>query len=224
MRTGALAALAIGFVLTACAGCAGGASSTSTPTTAAPIAPSALDGLLLSAGDINSVMGGTTMTVTHSLTDMVDHANLLPNVNCLGIWEVSEKAIYADSGWTAIRGQVLRQPAAGDWDALTVQAVVSFPSADAAHKFFAASADRWSKCTRHTVNMTLNGQLTTYQFGDLARTDTELTMHVTRGGDRSCQRALSVTNNVVVDVAACSAAASDQAATMVNKIRSRISH
>lgn len=224
MRTSALAALAIGFVLTACAGCAGGASSTSTPTTAAPIAPSGLDGLLLGAGDINSVMGGTTMTVTRTLTDMVDHANLLPNMNCLGIWEVGEKAIYADTGWTALRGQVLRQPAAGDWDDMAVQVLVSFPAADAAHKFFAASTDRWSKCTHHQVNMTLNGQLTTWQFGDLARTDTELTMHVSRGGERSCQRALSVTNNVVVDVAACSAAASDQAATMVNKIQSGIAH
>jgi hypothetical protein len=222
MRTSVIATLAISFVVTACGG---GAASTSQPTTAPPIAASALDGLLLAAENINSVMGGTAMKVSSPLTEMVDHANLMPNVNCLGIWQVGEKAVYDGSGWTAIRGQVLRQPIAGDWDDVVVQAVVSFPSPDAAQKFFAASTDRWSKCTHHRVNMTVNGQLTTWQFGDLTRSDTELTMHVTRGGgERSCQHALSISNNVVVDVTACTAAAGDQGATIVNKIESGMPH
>jgi PknH-like extracellular domain len=222
MRRHAAAMLALGLFLTACTGGAGGAAGTSR-TTAALIPASALEGALVSTGDINSIMGTNGMTVTDVLNDMGDHSILLPNVNCLGIWEVGEKRIYRDSGWTAMRGQVLRQPDTENYDFLVIQAVVLFPSPDAAKGFFNASGDRWSKCTNHKVNMSVNGAHTTWFFGDLKRTDSELTMPVTRGAvERSCQRALSVINNVAIDVAACSAAASDQAGRMVDKIRSKI--
>jgi PknH-like extracellular domain len=195
------------------------------PATSTTVTAAALHGLLLSVGDINSVMGTSAMTVHSESTDLADHRYLLPNLNCLGIWEVGEKAIYGDSGYGAIRGQSLRQPDADNWDALVVQAVVNYPSADAAKTFFAASADRWSKCTNnHKISITVNGQaLATWTFGDFERTDTDLTMHMTRGsGDRSCQRALSAVNNVVVDVAACNAAPTNQGTTIIDRIRSKV--
>jgi PknH-like extracellular domain len=202
-----------------------GTANTSHPATPTTITAAKLDGLLLSVGDINSVMGTSAMTLADQLTDMSDHSYLLPNRNCLGIWQIGEKAIYGDSGYGAIRGQDLRQPNTETWDALVIQAVVNYPSADAAKKFFAASADRWSKCTNnHKVNITLNGlKMAPWTFGAFTRTDTELTMHVTRGsGERSCQRALSIAANVVIDVAACNAAATNQGATIVDKIRSKV--
>lgn len=223
MRRVAAAALATGLFLTACGGGGGGTAGTSRPPTTATIAASALDGTLLGAGDINSVMGTTAMVLGVALTYMADHANLLPNLNCLGVWGVGERAIYDGSGWTAIRGQVLRQPDTAGWDSMVVEAAVSFRSAGAAYAFFTASADRWSKCSNHRVNMTVKGQRTTWMFGALGRTDTDLTMHLIRnGGERACQRALSVTNNVVVDVAACSKAVGDQAVTIANKIQSKL--
>jgi hypothetical protein len=218
MRRQAIAVLVAGLLLAAC---------TSRSTTHAPIPASALDGMLLSATDVNSVMGATAMRVSDALTDMSDHSNLLPNVNCLGIWDIGEKKVYDGSGWTAIRGQALRQPDTGDWDSLVIQAVVVFPSADAAKKFLTTSADRWSKCSNnHTVNMHINDVLTVWVFGDFGRTDTQLSMHVTRGagesaGERQCQRVLSVTNNVIVEVAACASAVADQAATLASKIASK---
>jgi PknH-like extracellular domain len=214
MRRRAIALLVAGLLLAACTG---------RSTTHAPIPASALDGMLLSATDVNSVMGTTAMKVSDAITDVSDHSNLLPNVNCLGIWDIGEKKVYDGSGWTAIHGQALRQPHSGDWDSLVVQAVVAFPSADAAKKFFTTSADRWSKCSNnHKVNMHVNDVLTTFVFGDLGRTDTQLSMHVTRGaGERQCQRVLSVVNNVVVEVAACARAVGDQAATLANKIASK---
>lgn len=38
------------------------------------------------------------MTGTRTRTDMVDHANLMTNINCLGIWQVGEKRCSAASG------------------------------------------------------------------------------------------------------------------------------
>jgi PknH-like extracellular domain len=224
MTRHAAAVLVLGLLLTACSGGTGG-NNAGRPTHAL-VNASALDGMLLSAAEVNSVMGTTAMTLSETITDMGDHSYLLPNVNCLGIWQVGERTVYGDSGWTGIHGQVLRQPYSGDWDSIVVQAVVSYPSTEAAQKFYAASADRWSKCTNHKVNLSLNGQpLATWKFGRLTRTGTKLTMPLTRGGgDRSCQRVLSITNNVVIEVAACSTTIADQAATIVGKIESNIPH
>lgn len=197
-----------------------------TSTVPAPAPAPALDGLLLSPGDIDTVMGTQGMVAHPAFTNLAQSSNLLPNRNCLGIWQVGESAIYGGSSLTGFRGQDLRQPDTDAWDALVVQAVVSYPAADAAQAFFAESADRWSRCTNHHVNMTVNDQpQPKLFFGNLTKTDTELSMPVTRGeNERSCQRVLSVVSNIIMDVAACNHDATDQAATIAQKIKDRISH
>jgi len=215
----AAAALAVGITL---AGCAGGSPQRPTPP---PVPTPALNGLLLSAGEINAVMGTTNITPHPTFTQMADHRNLLPNLNCLGIWQIGEAAIYGSSGYVAVRDQVLREPDADDWNSLVEQAVVSYPSADAAKKFYAESTDRWSKCSNHHVSIAYTGYpQTAWGFGPLTDTDTELTMPLSRSrnGGRACQRALAVDNNVIIDVAACGQAINNQASTIVAKIRSRI--
>ena len=83
-----------------------------------------------------------------------------------------------------------------------MQSVVNYPSTDAAREFFDRSSDRWSKCTNHNVNITLNGQpLPKWHSGELTKTDTELSIPFTRdndGGQDLCQRVLSVENNVII--------------------------
>ena len=206
------------------AACSNSTQNHTSPTSSVPA--SALDGLLLSAGDIDTVMGTHGMVAHPPFTNLAQHSNLLPNRNCLGIWQVGEAAIYDGSSLTGFRGQDLRQPDTDTWDAMVVQAVVSYPAADAAQAFFSESADRWSKCTNHHVNMTVNDQpQPKLFFGNLTKTDTELSMPVTRGGnERSCQRVLSVVSNIIVDVAACNHDATDQAATIAQKIKERVGH
>lgn len=215
-------AVAVLAAAIAVAGCSNSATTTQ-PSTPKPVPTSALDGLFPTIGDVNAVMG-TTMTPHESFTATRDHRDLLPNLNCLGIWEVGEKAIYDPSGFTAIRGQVLRDPDTANWNSLVVQAVVSYPAADAANKFFADSADRWSHCSNHVVNMTQSGRSQiTLTFGSLTKTDTELTMIMSSSdGGVSCQRALAVNNNIIIDISACGHTISDQANSIVGKIESRI--
>jgi PknH-like extracellular domain len=208
------------------AACSSSAQNHTSPTPPAPVPVPTLDGLLLSAGDIDTVMGTHGIVAHPAFTTLAQHSNLLPNKNCLGIWQIGESAIYNGSSLTAFRGQDLRQPDTDTWDALVVQAVVSYPAADAARAFFSESADRWSKCTNHHVNMTVNDQpQPKLFFGNLTKTDTQLSMPVTSGeNDRSCQRVLSVVSNIIVDVAACNHDATDQAATIAQKIKDRVSH
>lgn len=202
--------------------CAGGGDKPQGPPKDVPM--SALEGLLLSTGEVNSLMGTDGMTAHPPVTAMSDHRNLLPNLNCLGAWQVNESAIYGDH-WTAMRQVLLRAPDNDNWDNLLVQSVVIFPTPQDAKDFLDQSADRWSKCTDHKVNITLNGEpLPKWKSGQLTKTDDELTLPFTRvNGDqtRDCQRALAVAANLVMDVQACKPAGSSvtQAADVVDKIK-----
>ncbi|KAA0097803.1 sensor domain-containing protein [Mycolicibacterium sp. P1-18] len=167
-----------------------------------------LDGVLLTADQVDSAVGTTGMTAHPRVDVMSDHRNLLPNLNCLGIWQVNEAGVYGKDGWIALRQELLRAPDTDAWHTLVVQSVVNYPSTDAAREFFTQSADRWSKCTNHNVNITLNDQpLPKWRSGALTATDTTLAIPFTRGdanGVASCQRVLAVQDNVVADVQACS--------------------
>lgn len=218
------------------AGCsghtAGTAQSSSSPATVIPDVD--LDQLLLSVDDINTAMGTTGMTPQPAETEMGDNRNLLPNLNCLGVWQPTEGAIYGKrggpTGWSAMRRQMLRAPDTEEWKYLAVQSVISYPSADAATAFFNESADRWSKCTNHHVNITLNDKpLPRWLSGSLDRTPTRLTMPISRGaespGSQSCEHVLGVAANIVIDVETCIPQANSvtQAATIADRIEAAIS-
>ena len=65
---------------------------------------SQLDGLLLSIGELNGIMGSTQMKVTSELDEMTDHADEVSDPDCLGAVYGAEEPVYAGSGWTAVRG------------------------------------------------------------------------------------------------------------------------
>lgn len=211
------------LTLTACANQA------TPPPAAADLVPAkALDPALLSAAEVDSAMGTTGMVAHPRVDVMSDHRNLLPNLNCLGIWQVNEAGVYGKDGWVALRQELLRSPDTDAWQNLVVQSVVNYPSTDAARDFFTQSADRWSKCTDHNVNITLNDQpLPKWRSGALTKTATELAIPFTRGdavGLASCQRALKVENNVIVDVQACTRDASTgtKAVTVADQIAAKL--
>ncbi len=210
-------ALVLVAVLAACS------NSASRTGPAAPVPATALAGLLLSADEVNAVMGTNGMVANEPYINLGQHSNLLPNKNCLGIWQVGEAAIYKDSNPTGFRGQDFQQPSQGAWDSLVVQGVSTFADSVASKAFFSESADRWSKCTNHRVNITLNDQaLPKLWFGNLTKTDTELSIPVVEGegaSERSCERVLLVDNNVIIDVAACGRSATDRGAAIAHKIR-----
>ena len=199
-----LACAVVGTVCAPLAGC------TQAPATDAPpksVSESALAGLLLTAGDIDAVMATAGLTAHPPVAQMADHRNLLPNLNCLGVWQVNEAPIYDPSDWQSVRQQMLRTPDNDSWDSLVMQSVVRYDTAEAAQRFFADSAGRWAHCTNHRVNIRLNDQpLPAWLSGDLTASDSELTMPYVRGSGariRSCQRALALAANVILDIQAC---------------------
>ncbi|MDT5014093.1 MAG: hypothetical protein QOD39_253 [Mycobacterium sp.] len=225
MRGSLFGAVALSLALAGCGG--GAASGASAPAKLVP--DNALTGSLLSADELNAIMGTSGMTAHTPVSQMGDHRNLLPNLNCLGVWQVNEAPIYESSHWKSVRQQLVRAPDADQWNSLVVQSVVSYRTADAAREFFTESTDRWSKCTNHNVNIQLNGRaLPGWRSGDLTKTDNQLAMPYTRtSGDqsRSCQRALSLVANLILDVQACKPqqpSAVTQAVDVAEKIESKL--
>ena len=179
------------------------ASCTSTPP---PVAAEALDGLLLSPAEINSAMGATGMTVNGTSTDMSDDGDNIPDKDCRFTYYSAEASVYDGSGWTAVRSQHLREPV--DVDHEVSQAVVAFPSANDAARFFAASAQRWPACSNREFHYIQPGQPDeVWTVGSIANSDGTLSTTATvKGGEGwACRRALTVSNNVAIDIAACSA-------------------
>ena len=169
------------------------------------------------------------MTPHPPVAQMADNRNLLPNLNCLGVWQVNQAPIYESSHWKSVRQQMLRAPDTDGWDNLVVQSVVSYRTTDGAKQFLTESADRWSKCTNHNVNIQLNGQaLPAWRSAELTKTDTRLAIPYTRGtGDqtRSCQHVLSLVANLILDIQACKPHQESpitQAVDVADKIESKL--
>jgi hypothetical protein len=220
------AAVALTSLVLAIAGCSS-ATQGAAPQPSA-VAPDGLDALLLKAAEVDSIIGTTGITPQPVSTDMNDHRDLVTNRDCLGVWQADEAAVYENTGSNGVRRQTLRAPDVDMWDSVVVQSVVSFPSSDAAHDFYTQSVDRWSKCTNHRLNIGVGGQAAPgWKSGDLNKTDTTLTMPVTRQSAdqvRQCQRVLAVEANVIIDAEACKPQAMTQGGEIVDRIEAKFPH
>ena len=71
--------------------------------------------------------------------------------------------------------------------------------------------------------MTQSGRSqTTLTFGNLTKTDTELTMPLNSSAGGACQRALAVDSNLIIDISVCGHTIINQANSLVSKIETRI--
>ncbi len=229
-RAHALCAGSVSLAL-ATAAC-GGTTTASEPTTQDLVPDSALNGLLLNRNDIGVIMNGAALITEPVSSTMDDNRNMLPNLNCLGVWHPGEAAIYgtADTpgSWRSVRTQLLRAPGNDQWRSSVVQSVTSYPTPDGARDFLAQSADRWGKCTNHTVNITLNDQrLPRWRSGDLTAAPDRLRMPITRTTETaasSCEHILAARVNVVIDVLACAPRSTDvrQASVIADRIAANV--
>ena len=221
-----IAGLALAGACTFAAGCSttvdgkAVAADKSGPITQTPVAVSALDGLLLDASQINAALSTTSMKVWFSGKVMWDWSTTMSDTNCLAIDGPAQDKVYANTGWTAIRGQRLDDSVDDSKRRkhYAIQAVIAFPSAHDASAFYDTSTQTWPACSNRrfsdlnpgkpdtvwTVSGTTNGNgmLTTSQ--------------VQEGGDGwTCQRALTVRNNVAIDIVTCSYRLADAVAVSV---------
>jgi hypothetical protein len=188
-----------------------------------PVAADALDGLLLSPAEIEIVMNAKGITVNQTSTEMPDDSANIPDQDCRFIDAPAETPVYDGSGWIAVRSQYLREPG-DDVEHEIWQAVVSFPSANDAARFFSASTQRWPACSNRQYHYVIDpGQPdVVFAVGPIVKIDN--TLSTTReGGDGSaCQRALTVSNNIAIDVATCPNNPGNTAVKIADQIAAKV--
>ena len=162
-----------------------------------PVATGVLDRLLLSPAEINTAIGTTGIQVIETSAVMSDNSANIPDKDCRFNLP-TQASVYDGSGWIATRPQYL-----SDSSHVVQQAVVSFPSANDAARFFSASAQRWEACSMRQFHFIAPGQPDkVWTVGPIAITNGTLSTTDTQvgGGGFTDQRALAVSNNVAIDV------------------------
>jgi serine/threonine kinase PknH len=165
------------------------------------------------------------MTVTGTITTLPDGSGQVPDKSCVPLEGAGQATVYADSGWTAVSGQRVADQSHAH---LVEQVVVSFPSAREAHAFFASSAQRWPACAnrQHDENTTA-GQTQAHTAGPVSNTNGTLSATITgvlarNGATGVCERALTVANNVAIDIDACGATPSGAAVNIADQIAAKV--
>ena len=187
---------------------------TATTTKARPV-QAALGDILLTAADINTVMGASGMTADNTSDQLAGQSDILSNESCEGALYSVMPSVYQGTGYTDVRWQLLMEP--GDHhDHWVNQAVVSFPSAAQATTFLTTSSSNWKSCAGQSVTVTPRPDASTtpgaaptpiarWTFGDVSAGHTTLTQTATQeaGGGWACRHALKAVSNLIIDVQAC---------------------
>jgi hypothetical protein len=216
---------------------------TTTTPTRPPVAPAALPNLLLSPAEIDSVLG-LTGTTSKQKNDKLFDGNELKQMmpagwqfpdECLYAFGPAAASVYAGSGNTAVSADddsAALPPGSNDKDPTVTQAVVLFPSANEANAFFTASSQRWPACANRQVTPPANPDnlIVDFKVGPVSNANATLTTTLNvnmnnpaPGGAPitvSCQRALTVRNNVAIDVNGCNKA--DLAINVVSQIAGKV--
>lgn len=237
------AAAAIGVLLAGCGGSHGGGSGSSTTTsTRPPVAQAALPGLLLSSADLDSALGATGSKSKEKYDKLKDDAAKQPwpagwkfPDDCVYAIGPGQAPVYAGSGYTAASADdevASLPPNSSEPDPEVEQVLVLFPTAKEASAFFATSVQRWPACANRQFT-TPAGQDTPetgWQVGPVSNANgtlsTSLTMTIRDNGNvlltMTCQRALTVRNNIAIDVSAVRTDPPDLAVKLAGQIADRV--
>ncbi|MCT7660395.1 sensor domain-containing protein [Mycobacterium deserti] len=215
-------ALASAVLLTGCVSTVSGKAEraqNAAPIDAPPLRESDLDRVLLSVGELNGIMGSTTMTITSELEDMTDHSGDVSDPDCLGAIYGAEEPVYAGTGWTAMRDQVAREPDENN-EHWVEQTAVLYPTAQDAQDFFAMSQSMWQNCGGDTISVNDGDSTYLWRLENVTTEDTLITQTSTQedADGWACQHALSVVSNLTVEAWACSYAIGDEAAAIAADI------
>ncbi|MGB9226073.1 sensor domain-containing protein [Mycobacterium sp.] len=188
-----------------------------------PIPDDRLSAMLLTASDINAAMGASNIKARNPITTMDNTSPTVSQPNCLGALYTSQDSVYAGSGYTGVNALVLSEPG-DDNDHWVSQAAVAFPSTDKAKAFLQSSQSKWKSCAGKTVTSKGSSSTSTWTFADVDGAPPRITILVTQEGANGweCERAMSVENNVIVDVNACGYKITDQAGQIADKIVAKV--
>lgn len=242
--TVAVGIAAAGILVAGCGDSSGSdaAASSSTTTTASPKTPLAKDALadlMLSPDEIDSALGvrGTTSDppFTALMEEQVRRTDYTLPAECRYAIHTASVPQYVDSGNTAVYGYHDLAPAPAGTDRLegpgVDQFVVLFPTPEQANAYFTVAAQRWPACANRedTVPANETDPEIQWRVGPVSNADGVLSAPVTLIVDRngtkvstSCQRALTVRRNVVIDIDVCRKDVGGLGVNLANQIAGKV--
>jgi hypothetical protein len=213
-------------IVVALSGCTSVVAGTATPADAGgPDGPTPGDlaATLLSAEEINSIMGADDLEVVESSEKLVDHSADISDPACLGALYNAEEVIYDGSKWTELVDEILTQPV-DDPEHWIEQTAVRFLSADDAAAFYEDSKAQWQECISQQVSVYDGEYEYTWEFDGLTVADTTISQSALQldSGGWTCQHAMSAAADVVVEASACSTTPGEEAVTMVEALAENV--
>jgi hypothetical protein len=178
------------------------------------VAPTALNSLLLTADEVDSIMGTTTMDPGPVHNQMQSDALAISDPECAGAQYNALQTVYAGSGYSTVVDQALTSGKSSDPDYSWVgQTAVAFPSHDQASAFLRSSTQNWKLCAGKTVTVTIDEDEINWSFEKVAEQDSQIAQTETQEGmgGYACQHVMRAVSNVIVEAAACSDHISDEA-------------
>lgn len=209
MRSAVMTAAALGAcaIVAGCSSPAVHAPSPQVAPAAQPLPNPALDRVLPTAEELSIMLGGDGFMgqVVEGGADMllqgVREAEATP-LDCVSTGYRLEKVVYQAS---PVRSVASQSWAGGDVNGPTATGffgVVEFIDADAAHEFFAASADKWHRCNGQTLvlNRAGRGAQGSSRITGVGIDDRIVSAVVMQDAGSTIQRALGVAGDCIVDV------------------------
>ncbi len=202
-------------------------SSTSvTAATRALVAAAQLPGLLLNQDALSLTLATNHLQVASTSTALLDSSAEVTDSQCVSAWAPAQVAAYANSGDVGVQVQSLTdglEPAR--WTTVT-QAVIAFPTPNAADNAVEAQFGQWQQCANRTITVTTPGSDPMAVRLDApigtAGAIHQMNQHPEAAAGQHCQRTLESTNNVVVDIAACSPSVQDPARELIRQLGGQI--
>ncbi|MGD1171022.1 sensor domain-containing protein [Mycobacterium seoulense] len=244
LKTAVAVAASAGLLVAGCGHNGGGgtASPSATATTASskdPLTKDQLAALMLSPTELDTTLGVTGTSSDPPKTaleeDPVKRSDYTVPAECNYAIRAALAPVYADSGNSAVYGYhdvAPAPPGSTEMERPDVdQFVVLFPSPDQASAFFTASSQRWPACANRQDTVPAEGGQPELQWkvGPVTNANGVLRAPVTvtvtgSGGNVTmpCQRALTVRNNVVIDVDACRKEVGDLGVNIANQIAAKV--
>ncbi|HKV19483.1 MAG TPA: sensor domain-containing protein [Mycobacterium sp.] len=214
-------AMALGVLTTACTSTVTGVAvkpSSSVPSDdVPPLEESALDGLMLTNSALNKI-SGVELESFYDSDEMNDNADIVSDVDCLGAIYPGEDAVYDGVDWTAIRDELLLEADSEDDGRLVEQTIVLFDTHDDAVEFFEASKAKWRECAQNKDIEVDNGAWVPDEVADIDGRSMSLKADVSGTLEGTCQHAMGVVSNVIVEGFSCDADDHDDAQQIASQI------
>jgi hypothetical protein len=248
--TAATAVAAIGILVAGCGGGKEGgsasssssaSSTTSTTPTKAPLAQAALPALLLTPADIDAALGvtGSKSSKTFDALQPDETGSMFAKGykfpdECVYVTGPGRAPVYAGSGNTAVNGErdtASLPPQSNESDPDVTQFVVLFATADQANAFFTTASQRWPACANRqdTAPADADSPEIHWSVGPVSNANgvlsTATNISATKNGQTiadTCQRALTLRNNVVIDVEGCRKDPGDLAVKVATQISGKV--